>query len=83
MSDLIVLGVILFALNRLDKIDGESYERSRITETIVEQSANPCHCVRSCQDIHESIDIVYQARITDSGEHAEHKAALQAPPKKS
>jgi len=82
MSDLIVLGVILLALNRLDKIDGESYERNRVSETIVEQSANPCHCVRGCQDIHESVNIVCQARIADGGKYAEHKATVQAPSEK-
>ena len=82
MSDLIVLGVILFALNRLDKIDGESHERSRITEAIVEQSADARCCHRDCENISESINLVCADRIADDGEHPEHQAAVQIAPEK-
>ena len=77
MSDLIVLGVILLALNRLDKIDGESYERNRTAYETVDTFAEHCDCDRCCENIPQSLDIVCQNRSSDDGEYPEHQAAVQ------
>ena len=83
MSDLIVLGVILLALNRLDKIDGESYERNRVIYENVGAPADACDCDRNCQNLHEGISAVRSNRSPDDGEHSKHPAAVQAPFEKS
>lgn len=83
MSDLIVLGVILLALNRLDKIDGESYERNRTAYETVDTFAEHRDCDRCCENIPQSLDIVCQNRISDDGEHSKHPAAVQTPFEKS
>ncbi len=82
MSDLIVLGVILLALNRLDKIDGESYERNRIAYETTDTFADARCCDRNCQNIPESVNALCQDRVSDNGKHCGHKAIIQASPEK-
>ena len=82
MSDLIVLGVILFALNRLDKIDGESYERNRTAYETVDTFAEHRDCNRRCENIPQSLDIVCQNRVSNDREHREHSTAIQTSPEK-
>jgi hypothetical protein len=83
MSDLIVLGVILLALNRLDKIDGESYERNRVTYEVADTFADARCCHRSCETLYESVDAVQPDRESDDGEYPEHQTAIQAAPEES
>lgn len=82
MSDLIVLGVILLALNRLDKIDGESYERNRVIYEVADTLADARCCYRDCENLHEGIDALHADRISNDGEHPEHQAAVQIAPEK-
>ena len=83
MSDLIVLGVILLALNRLDKIDGESYERNRVIYEASDTLAEHRNCDRCREDILKGFDVVCQNRISDDGEYPEHQTAIQAAPEES
>jgi len=71
MSDLIVLCVVLFALNKLEK-ELPHYDRNRDIKVVVAELAEPRYCDRSCENLYEDSVMCSKNRQSDREEHKEH-----------
>ena len=76
MTDLFVLGIILYALNKFPTGDLLNAGR-RFNEVVAVERAEPCDCCRSSENILQGIEVCREDRASGQPELRRHSAYNQ------